>query len=43
MGLNLIIFHVTDQCGNSNECITEVTVEDHIPPVAVCDQKQRLH
>ena len=39
MGSNLIIFYVTDQCGNTNTCITEVTVEDHIPPVAVCDQK----
>ncbi|MBK6544014.1 MAG: HYR domain-containing protein [Saprospiraceae bacterium] len=39
LGLNLVIFHVTDQCGNTSESFTEVTVRDFVPPIAVCDQK----
>ena len=38
-GLNWVSFVVTDGCGNSSECFTEVTVIDQVPPVAVCDQK----
>ncbi|MBK6698326.1 MAG: T9SS type A sorting domain-containing protein [Saprospiraceae bacterium] len=33
------MFHVTDECGNSTDCYTEVTVADLVPPIAVCDQK----
>jgi len=39
LGLSWVVFHVTDECGNSTDCFTEVTVEDNVPPVAVCDQK----
>lgn len=39
LGLSWVVFHVTDECGNSTDCFTEVTVEDKVPPVAVCDQK----
>ena len=38
-GLNWVSFVVTDGCGNSSECFTEVIVIDQVPPVAVCDQK----
>ncbi|MBK9108962.1 MAG: hypothetical protein IPM92_11515 [Saprospiraceae bacterium] len=39
LGLNWVIFQVTDECGNYTDCATEVFVEDKIPPIAVCDQK----
>ncbi|MBK8956293.1 MAG: hypothetical protein IPM34_12175 [Saprospiraceae bacterium] len=39
LGLNWVIFQVTDECGNYTDCATEVYVEDKIPPIAVCDQK----
>ena len=39
LGLSWVVFHVTDECGNSTDCYTEVTVADMVPPIAVCDQK----
>ncbi|MBP7822125.1 MAG: HYR domain-containing protein, partial [Saprospiraceae bacterium] len=39
LGLSWVVFHVTDECGNSTDCYTEVTVADIVPPIAVCDQK----
>lgn len=39
LGLNWVVFQVTDECGNYTDCATEVYVEDKIPPIAVCDQK----
>ncbi len=37
-GLTWIKYAITDDCGNSTECFSEVYVQDNIPPVAVCDQ-----
>lgn len=34
-----IIYIVTDDCGNSTECATEIGVVDNLYPIAVCDQK----
>lgn len=39
LGLNWVIFRLTDQCGNYTDCATEVRVLDKVAPVAVCDQK----
>ncbi|NOT37575.1 MAG: T9SS type A sorting domain-containing protein [Saprospiraceae bacterium] len=39
LGLNWVIFRVTDECGHYTDCSTEVLVEDKIPPIPVCDQK----
>jgi len=39
LGLSWVVFQVTDECGNTTDCATEVFVEDKIPPIAVCDQK----
>ncbi|MEP7195031.1 MAG: T9SS type A sorting domain-containing protein [Saprospiraceae bacterium] len=39
LGLNWVIFRVTDECGNFTDCATEVNVEDKVPPIPVCDQK----
>jgi hypothetical protein len=41
-GLPLGTYHATyyiiDACGNKDSCIADVTVEDKIAPIAVCDQ-----
>jgi hypothetical protein len=37
-GVTWIKYTVTDNCGNSTDCFSEVYVQDFIPPVAVCDQ-----
>jgi hypothetical protein len=39
LGTSWVVFRVTDECGNYTDCATEVTVEDKVPPVAVCIQK----
>ncbi len=39
IGTSWVVFHVVDECGNFTDCATEVTVEDKVPPIAVCDQK----
>jgi hypothetical protein len=36
VGSNTVTLTVTDVNGNSSSCIATVTVEDNIPPVAVC-------
>ncbi|MCP4122820.1 MAG: HYR domain-containing protein [Bacteroidetes bacterium] len=38
MGTHEITYTVTDDCGNSNSCTTNVTVIDNISPVAICDE-----
>ncbi len=37
-GLNWIRYIVTDECGHTTQCLYEIRVVDHDPPVAVCDQ-----
>ncbi len=37
-GRTWVKFTVTDACGNSTDCFTEVDVIDDVPPVAVCDE-----
>lgn len=37
-GLNWIIYQVTDDCGNEQECATEILVEEKSKPIPVCDQ-----
>lgn len=39
LGLNYVVFRAVDDCGNFNDCFTEVEVLDKVPPVPVCDQK----
>ncbi|MCK9613651.1 MAG: HYR domain-containing protein [Bacteroidales bacterium] len=36
VGLNNVILTVTDVNGNVSTCTAEVTIEDNIPPVAIC-------
>ena len=38
LGRTWIRYTVTDNCGNSTECFTEVDVVDDVPPVPVCDE-----
>jgi hypothetical protein len=38
LGRTWIKYTVTDNCGNSTECFTEVDVVDDVPPVPVCDE-----
>ena len=40
LGLNQVTLTVTDQSGNSGECIANVTIEDNIPPVVSCQDIQ---
>lgn len=37
-GCNWFYYTITDECGNSTQCIIDVYVEDDVPPVAVCDE-----
>jgi hypothetical protein len=37
-GLTWIRYTVTDNCGNSTYCFSEVFVQDFVPPVAICEQ-----
>jgi gliding motility-associated-like protein len=37
VGVNLVTLTVTDNNGNVSICTADVTVEDNIPPVAVCN------
>lgn len=32
-----LVYTVTDACGHSTQCFTEIVVEDHEPPSAVCE------
>lgn len=36
-GTWVVQWHVTDACGNASVCTYNVTIEDDIPPVAICD------
>lgn len=36
IGINTVILTVTDQSGNTATCSASVTIEDEVPPVAVC-------
>ncbi|NOT38673.1 MAG: T9SS type A sorting domain-containing protein [Saprospiraceae bacterium] len=36
VGLSWVLFVVTDACGNSTECATEVLVEEKTKPIPVC-------
>jgi hypothetical protein len=36
VGLNVITFTVTDNNGNTSTCTSDVTVEDNVAPVAIC-------
>ncbi len=38
LGRTWIRYTVTDACGNSTECFTEIDVFDNVPPVPVCDE-----
>lgn len=38
MGTSSIKWTVYDECGNYGECTYNVTIEDQVPPVAVCDE-----
>ena len=37
-GTHNVTFIATDDCGNASSCTRIVTVEDLVPPVAVCDE-----
>jgi len=37
VGLHMVTYTVTDDCGNPSSCTIMVTVEDLIPPVAICE------
>ncbi|MBK9270854.1 MAG: T9SS type A sorting domain-containing protein [Saprospiraceae bacterium] len=39
LGTSWIVYRGTDECNNFADCNTQVTVEDQVPPVPVCDQK----
>ena len=39
LGHTTVVFRGTDECGNITDCCIRVTVEDQVPPTAVCDQK----
>ncbi|MDQ3141871.1 MAG: hypothetical protein M3Q56_06450, partial [Bacteroidota bacterium] len=34
-----LLYIVTDDCGNSSTCEVELTVNDNLAPIAICDQK----
>jgi hypothetical protein len=38
VGRTWLRYTITDACGNSSPCFTEVDVVDNVPPVAVCDE-----
>ncbi len=37
-GPYFITYEANDGCGNTAECTMQVTVEDQVPPLAICDQ-----
>jgi hypothetical protein len=39
LGVSMVKYIVTDECGNTVECIFTVTVVDEEPPTAVCDYR----
>ncbi len=38
LGRTWVKYTITDACGNSTDCFTEIDVVDDVPPVAVCDE-----
>jgi hypothetical protein len=38
LGTTLITYVISDDCGNTATCAFNVTVEDDVPPAAVCDE-----
>ncbi len=38
LGTHTITYTAEDECGNTSECSYEITVEDQVPPYAVCDE-----
>jgi hypothetical protein len=36
IGRSWIVYYITDECGNTTECVTEIDVLDQIKPVPVC-------
>ncbi|MFZ4633963.1 MAG: beta strand repeat-containing protein, partial [Saprospiraceae bacterium] len=38
LGTTLISYVISDDCGNTNTCAFNVTVEDGVPPTAACDE-----
>jgi subtilisin-like proprotein convertase family protein len=38
IGKTLLKWTITDECGQTTDSIFQVTVEDKVPPVAVCDE-----
>lgn len=38
LGRTWVRYTITDACGNSTECFTEIDVVDDVPPIPVCDE-----
>lgn len=38
IGRSWIVYKISDECGNTTECVTEIDVLDDDNPVAVCDE-----
>lgn len=38
VGVNDLVYHVYDDCGNRSDCRFTVTVRDDADPIAICDQ-----
>lgn len=36
LGRSWIVYYITDECGNTTECVTEIDVLDYVKPVPVC-------
>lgn len=37
LGVHEITYQATDNCGNSSSLSVDLTVEDHLPPIMICD------
>ncbi|TVR88905.1 MAG: hypothetical protein EA411_03580, partial [Saprospirales bacterium] len=42
VGTHLVIYSANDGCGNTAECVTQLTVVDDVAPVAICDLDTRV-
>ena len=38
----MVVFRVVDECGNYNECMVEVIVDDKLPPTIVCPSDKTI-
>lgn len=36
VGRSWIVYYLTDECGNTSECVTEIDVFDNVKPVPIC-------